>query len=325
MSTENLAVADPHWNLKHLYEHIQYAADLELWTIPFYMSAMYSVVNRSAEPFQLIQSVLHQEMLHLQCVANIGNAYGYRPKISMPVYEGQTIPHLDFNLDVPNPTQNYQPYTAEIGPLDMSRINAMCLIEYPEWDSATQPSLKQNIKEYANIGDFYRALRYGASLFKDRIKGGVNQVNYFSAYYRLMPGMTITENGNAGFNQVSMLIDLITDQGEGSNASQGNDPLIANFQNTADDPEQSADHFEKFEQIKNNTSLQDTYAFKPLSDYTDYDRQLIEILKENFNKLRNRLDALFVGENPDDFIPAMVSVGAAIQNCWKNGVTPQFS
>ncbi|WCT13784.1 ferritin-like domain-containing protein [Mucilaginibacter jinjuensis] len=325
MSTEPTPQSDPHWNLKHLHEHIQYAADLELWTIPFYMSAMYSVINRTSQQFQLIQSVINQEMLHLQSVANIGNAYGYSPKISVPVYAGQTIPHLDFNLDVPNPTQSFQPYTAEIGPLDIAHINAMCLIEYPEWDSSAPVSLKQNVKEYANIGDFYRALRYGAGLFKDRIKGGINQVNYFSAYYRLMPGMTITENGSAGFNQVGMLIDLITDQGEGSNAGQNNDPLIANFQNTADDLLQTIDHFEKFEMIKNNMQLQETYAFKPVSDYTDYDRQLVEILKEHFNKLRNRLDALFVGENPDDFIPTMVSVGAAIQNCWKNGVTPQFS
>lgn len=310
------------WDIKHLHEHLQYAADLELWTIPFYMSAMYSVIDRTSDAFQLIQTVVNQEMLHLQCAANMANAYGYTPKITPPVYTGQTIPHLDFNLDVPNPTGDYQPYSAEIGPLDISRINAMCLVEYPDWDSSSEPSLKQDVKEYANIADFYKALEYGAGQFKDRIKGGINQVNHFSAFYRNLSNMTVTENGADGFYQVKMLINLITDQGEG--ASQQVEVREA-FQNTADDKFMEDDHFDKFTQIKEAKAMQPTYPVKPECDYTDYDKELLEILKFHFAALCRSIEQLFAGENPEDFVRVMISVGAAIQNCWKNGVTPQFS
>jgi hypothetical protein len=318
----NPVVAKPDWNLKHLHEHLQYAADLELWTIPFYMSAMYSVIDRTSTTFQLIQSVVNQEMLHLQSVANIANAYGFSTKINAPVYEGKTIPHLDFNLDIPNPTADYQPYSAEIGPLDILRIHAMCLIEYPQWDSSDEPDLKQNVKEYANIGEFYRALKYGASLFKDHIKGGIKQVNHFAAFYRQLPVMTITDSSDNGFRQVAMLINLITDQGEGA---RQHDTLKDAFQNTADDIAMNEDHFDKFMQIKQSATMQLTYPFKPVADYSAYDKELLEIQQEHFRDLRHCLEALFAGDNPQDFVKTMISVGAAIQNCWKNGVTPQFN
>ena len=61
------------WTPKNLKAHIQYAVDLEFWTIPFYMSAMYSIKDRTSDAFQLIQSVVNQEMLHLQSASNIAN------------------------------------------------------------------------------------------------------------------------------------------------------------------------------------------------------------------------------------------------------------
>jgi len=48
------------WNLKHLHAHLQYAVSLELWTIPFYMSALFSIRDRSSPAFQLIQSIVNQ-------------------------------------------------------------------------------------------------------------------------------------------------------------------------------------------------------------------------------------------------------------------------
>jgi hypothetical protein len=112
------AVAKDSWTLTHLRQHIQFAVDLELWTIPFYMSAMYSIRDRTSPAFQLIQTVVNQEMLHLQSAANIANAYGMSPEIRAPQYRGKAIPHLEFQLDKPDPRPQYEPYSAEIGPLD---------------------------------------------------------------------------------------------------------------------------------------------------------------------------------------------------------------
>ena len=54
----------PQWSPKQLEAHLQHAIDLELWTIPYYMSAMYSIKDPASEAYRLIQSVTRQEMLH---------------------------------------------------------------------------------------------------------------------------------------------------------------------------------------------------------------------------------------------------------------------
>jgi hypothetical protein len=315
------AVPPDGWTIGHLRQHIQYAVDLELWTIPFYMSAMYSIQDRTSPAFQLIQSVVNQEMLHLQSAANIANAYGLSPEIRVPQYRGKAIPHLDFQLDRPDPRPEYEPYSAEIGALDTERINAMCLIEYPGWDSTTPPALRQNVREYGSIGAFYQAVRHGAELLEDRIRGGVRQVDLFGAFYRNMPGMTITESRARGLYQVRLLIDLITDQGEGTRKTRGD--LELQFQNTADDRDMNRSHFDKFTQIRKAQPVT-VYPVKRPARYTAHDHELEQILVGHFGALRGALELVFRGENPDDFVRLMISTGAAIQNCWKHGVTPRF-
>ncbi len=317
------------WTMEHLHDHLQAAVDLELWTIPFYMSAMYSIKNRDEQAYQLIRTVLNQEMLHLQCAANMANAFGLSPTITPPVYQGKKIPHLDFSLDPSVETEPYHPYTAEIGPLDLQHVNAMCLVELPEFGATRKEVLLQSsVGEYGTIGEFYDALRFGARLLQNNIQGGVRQVDFFSAFYRNMPNMLITESGAAGFDQVSLLIDLITDQGEGQCKKDQTVPPV--FQNTADDIEPSGDHFEKFNQIKDaggpdGGKLPATFSTKSPDDYTLEDVNLQNILIKQFGQLSQALEALFKGESPDNFFPVMASVGGAIRNCWENGVTPQFS
>ncbi len=363
------------WTIKHLKEHLQAAVDLEFWTIPFYMSAMYSIKDRNLPAYQMLRTVVNQEMLHLQCAANIANAYGLSPTIHDPPYEGQKIPHLKFPKQE---VEEYEPYTAEIGPLNEEHINAMCLIEHPEENPELQELkihlkkygtrdlqdnlnnhlekynktdlkdyLKTDIKDYPSIGAFYNALRVGAHVYQDLIQGGVKQVDYFSAFYRNMPNMTITESGAAGFNQVNLLIDLIIDQGEGDpdheyyndkgHSDEGEIPSA--FQNIADDTKPKDDHFAKFTQIKGNGGVQgqklpNTYIVEEPRNYTEEQKQLEENLIEQFRLLMKLLDQLFKGDhqlleddkhNPENFFSTMASVGGAIKNCWLNGVTPKYS
>jgi ferritin-like protein len=307
------------WTLAHLQQHLQYAIDLEFWTIPFYMSALYSIVDRTSDAFQYVQSVVNQEMLHLQLAANVANAYGLSPAFAAPVY-GQEIPHLEFDLDVPNPVAQFSPYSSEIGPLDQKRINAMCLIEYPDWKSSEPPELSDTVTEYGNIGEFYNAVAYGAAQLTEYLHGGRNQIDLFSAYYRNLPSLTVTDNGEVGFRQVGLLIHAITEQGEG--ISSAREDIVYSFQNTATDPAPQLSHFEKF--IKVRGKLPATWQVKAEGDYSPDDQEFLQILLADFARLRNKLERLFSGENPGDFLPLMLSVGADIQNCWKHGVTPRF-
>lgn len=316
------------WTIKHLHEHLQYAVDLEFWTIPFYMAAMYSIIDRTSDAFQLIQSVLNQEMLHVQLASNIANAYGLSPTFKPPEYKGEKIPHLNFKLDTPELVKEFSPYSAEIGPLDKKRINAMCLIEHPKWGSQRlnrnkSVTLYEHPTEYGSIGQLYDALEYGARLLKSHLHGSIKQVDLFSAFYQNLPAMTVSNSGEEGFAQAALLINTIRIQGEGTNRED--DQIILPFQNTADDSEPELSHYEKFLKIRDGAAKPLFYKIKSECEYKDEDRKLRENLVKYFTEFRSALKELFAGNNPDNFVQLMFTVGAAIHNCWKNGVTPRFS
>jgi len=309
------------WNLKHLHTHLQYAVDLEVWTIPFYMSALYSIQDRSNPVFELIQSVVNQEMLHVQLAANVSNAYGLSPKFSPPpVYEGLNIPHLNFRLDKPDPRESFHPFSAGIGPLDELRINSMCLIEIPQNQTHEPPEYRDTVTEYGSIGEFYDAVEFGAKQLEGDIRGGSHQFDLFSAFYRNLPKLTVEDSGAKAFPQVALLLDTIRDQGEGRKSK---DLVAQAFRNTADDSNPDLSHFDKFMQIRKE--LPATYPLKAAAEVTDRDRALQQILVDNFTTLRNALEALFAGRRPDYFEPLMVTIGGNITNCWKHGVLPKFS
>ena len=318
-----MKLSDDQWDVGHLRAHLQAAAELEAWTIPYYMAPMFSIVDRSSHAYQLIQSVVNQEMLHLQLVSNLANAYGYSPTLGPGAfaYQGTAIPHLDFALDPDNPTQHFAPYSAEIGPLDELRINGFCLVEYPEWDTGEKPAYRDDVSEYGSIGEFYDAVEFGARQLAGDIAGGVKQLDMFSAYYRNAPAMTVRASGAAGLAQVGMLIDVIRDQGEAAKAA---DAIDVAFQNTADDVAPQDSHFEKFCQIRGQ-ALPRTYPVKDPSEYTADDTKRLGILVENFSEFQAVLSRLFTGTIPDSFAPLMVTIGGNILACWKSGVTPRFT
>jgi len=309
------------WTLAHLRQHLQFAVDLEFWTIPFYMSALYSIVDRTSDAFQFVQSVVNQEMLHVQLASNIANAYGLSPTFAAPVYEKENVPHLSFKLDQPNPIPPFSPFSAEIGPMDVARINAMCLIEYPEWKSEGTPPLHDTVTEYPNIGAFYAAVAYGAAQLTEHLHGGVNQIDLFSAFYRNLPSLTVTDNGRIGFRQVDLLLQAITEQGEG--ISRAREDIVYSFQNTATDKAPQLSHFDKF--IKVRQALPQTYPVKAEHEYSAGDHELLKILAADFTDLRAAVERVFSGNDAGDFLRIMVTVGADVHNCWKHGVIPRFS
>jgi hypothetical protein len=317
-----MKLAKEQWTLEHLRNHLQYTVDLEVWTIPFYMAALYSIQDRSSKAFQSIQSIVNQEMLHVQLASNLSNAYGLSPRFPAPVYSGTTIPHLNFALDPCDPRKLFHPFSAEIGALDELRINSMCLIEYPEYDTGQEPDLRDTVTEYGSIGEFYYAVEYGAKLLERDIRGGGLQVDLFSAFYRNMPKLIVEGSGAKAFYEVALLIDTIRDQGEGRKT---NEKIGEAFQNTADDSDPELNHFEKFNDIRKQKPLPLTYPLKPPADVTDRDRELQQILVNNFTGLLQTLEATFAGRKPDNFESLMVTVGGNVVNCWKHGVLPRFS
>lgn len=317
----------PKWTIGDLQQHLQYAVDLEFWTIPFYMSAMYSIKDPTADAYRLIQSVVYEEMLHATLASNIANAYGYSPKFAAPVYEGTNIPHLNFNLDTPSPTEIYCPYTAEIGPLDLPHVNAMCLIEYPEWDTGHQPDLQPKMTQYGSIGEFYDAVLVGAAELVGHLRGGRNQVDLFRNYYRELE-QEVTEDGKHGLAQAVTLIDAITEQGEGQ--TEGDIDIQPEFRNTADGYHSDWPHFRKFTAIRDailaGKALPATYDGVADPKPGSPGHQAQQTLIRNFTVFRKTLETLFSGGGvPGEFGARMATLGANILTCWQQGAIPKFS
>jgi Ferritin-like len=309
------------WDLPHLQAHLQDAVDFEFWTIPYYLAAMYSIRDPASEAFQLIQSVVNQEMLHLQLVCNLSNAFGRPPEFKIPLYGGPQIPHLDFRLDVPDPTGQFMPYSTEIGPLDQARINTMCLIEYPEWLSHGEPELQEDRTQYASIGDFYDAIRFGISQLQADLRGGVRQVDFFSAYYNNLPTTIITANGNEGYQQAIELLDLISEQGEGRTGGDGE--MLSKYRETSGGIQNSWTHYRKFKQIRDTPLYPRT--FKPDPEPGPAGLKAQQILVRDFANFIELLNNLFAGKPYHGFGAAMARLGGEILNCWQHNAVPKFS
>src|SRR5882672_10747389 len=97
--------------LESLREHLQWAIELEHFTVPPYLCALYSLdAARNPEASEVVTSVLVEEMLHMTLAANLLNAVGGRPQLDtpqmLPVYprclpHGLCLSHGDRSFEVP--------------------------------------------------------------------------------------------------------------------------------------------------------------------------------------------------------------------------------
>ncbi|HEY8098988.1 MAG TPA: ferritin-like domain-containing protein [Methylobacter sp.] len=149
-----------------VHQLVQLAAEVELFTIPLYMTALYSIrglypaptqgpnlwpgvrpnsnlSNPNQYTYNAIFSVYIQEMLHLQLASNLCTAVGLAPKFPALDYTsfGSTIPCIG---DLKN-VQGYEDVEVKLGPLDLNQIKLFLAIEMPDWeanaDSHTRPSV----------------------------------------------------------------------------------------------------------------------------------------------------------------------------------------
>jgi hypothetical protein len=312
----------PVWNLEHLQSHLQGVIDLELWTIPYYMAAMYSIRDPATREYQALQDVVHQEMFHVQLVSNVANSFGLQPTFTAPVY-GTAVPHVDFSLDQPNPTSTYTPFSAAIGPLDADRVNTMCLVEYPQWNTQRQPDLRPDISQYGSIAEFYAAVREGMYQFRHTTLGGINQIDEFRLFYNELQDQTVTLDNVDGYRQAITLIQVIIDQGEGE--SQGDTAVAPHHRNTADGFDESWSHFKKFTRIRGERAFPETYHAVADPPAGSAGAEAQARLVRDFGTFLDILTAMFGGRDYSDFGPVMAKLGAAILSCWQRGAIPRFS
>jgi hypothetical protein len=207
-----------------LQAHLQAMCAVEFFTIPFYLTAVYSFTdaalnytdaNNQTPLYNLQQetlSVAVQEMYHLQLACNLANAFDVTPQLpqlSLPPNQAITIPHLE---------ENGVPLTAALGNLP-EQITAMIEIETPDPNPNYPPPNAQ--VTYASIADLYHAtLTLLAQYYQSYAQTPAaldphfdpnhNQVAYgaFPTRYQY--------NTIANREDVIHAVNAITDQGEGS-------------------------------------------------------------------------------------------------------------
>lgn len=149
--------------IEDLQEHLQWAVIVEFTTIPLYLTAMYSVTDKTSDVYALIRSVVLEEMLHLNLASNLLNGIGATPKLVGQVPEYPTY----LTHSAPG-----SPYLQLMSASTQLMEETFMAIEQPAPLTArAQPD------EYSTIGQLYKAIeegfehcvrRYGAeAVFRD--------------------------------------------------------------------------------------------------------------------------------------------------------------
>jgi hypothetical protein len=327
------------WSEDDLHANLQHAVDLELWTIPLYLSALYSIrdldkIERQDYPVsaKLLASVAVQEMLHLELASNLCIALGHVPAFERPYYEDHTrIPFV--HPDPAELPERLRDYVVGIGPLDQNQLKLFCAIELPEVPSKTVWAEKDS---YDSIGELYEALKIGVTKLWDSCFVGT-QAEYMQA--AAFEGYTPRLNIDIGFSQkitdldsALHAIDAIVAQGEGASGQcvprEFEPPKQTDAQHYHSGwfaPTMS--HYQKLSIILTNEHhLPPVY---PRAEQTsDALAKHDAALREHFGSLLNALRETFHPDSkglPGNFWPAMTQMQDKITAVWRAGGVPSFS
>ena len=120
------------WTKELVQEQAHTAVMVELYTLPFYISALASIKDKDnkgtkTDAYKSLLSICIEEMLHLQLAANLCIALDTKPKFDPPKY-GSDIPYLDPNN---TDTGDRKLINAKLDALNDDTLRIMLDIETP--------------------------------------------------------------------------------------------------------------------------------------------------------------------------------------------------
>ncbi len=351
------------WTKELVQDHAKTAVLIEMYTLPFYLTALTSIVlpdksDKSEQAkfankvYKTILSVCIEEMLHLQLAANLCLALDVPASdiFQKPTY-GQPVPYLapydpdTMGSKIPN---HIALLNATLGPLNQTTLNTMLDIETPsEFDTSLDHSTPQY--PYATIGQMYDALLQGIlEVEKNKPVFSWSTENQ-QEQFTLPPDYTKTalriNQKIACFGDAQQAVNLICAQGEGLTMTtvpeppytENEFPVEAAYRfypkdnPEEDDPlaENKHSHYGRFLWIQNQIkdrgkAFPDTY---PISQDTNTLAQstALSLLMQGFDSFIDLLTSMWGGGSDSDFFTAMYKLKPLPTNCWKAGVIPQWS
>jgi len=198
-----------------LADKLQLALMLEFSTIPPYLTAMYSMQDNGSYAYQLIRSVVLEEMLHMNLVSNLLLSIGEKPQFVSNKY----FPSYPTHLPGQDAAVTGGPLL-QLMPVSIPVIeNVFMVVEEP----ARRNSPAQDIN-YMTIAQFYLAIWEGFKTVDEKmrkeskhlfVKNDLQKPNYYFGSGGGHP-VIVTDLKTA-----KMAIDEIVEQGEGAPAASG--------------------------------------------------------------------------------------------------------
>lgn len=218
-------------DLPWLIDSLQAAVQLELSTLPPYLCGLWSIESASGAAYDLINSIILEEMLHMGWACNILNSLNTVPEI-VTGYQQLVYPG-------PLPGGVRPQLTVTLAGLTPDQIfNVYMQIEYPE--SPVAIAAVAAGETYPTIGAFYDAILAAFDQLNPPLSGN----NQLTATFTLngQPYNQLTAINTAA--DVTTAISTIKQQGEGTSASP--DSI---------DPGSEFAHYYKFKEIYTGKTL----------------------------------------------------------------------
>jgi hypothetical protein len=197
---ELMDVPESDHDLAWLKESLQSAVELEFFTLPPYLAALWSIKADDPNASEVAESIrghiAREEMLHMGLVCNLLVAIGETPKINtddaVPIYP-DTLPG-DVNPDI----------TVSLQGLSRKAVETFLKIEYPEGG----PVAVERFASSSTIGAFYSAIQNAF----ERLQPVLSQERQLER-----PSLGLIKI--TSLDEVQQKIQLIKRQGEGSKMS----------------------------------------------------------------------------------------------------------
>ncbi len=304
--------------LNAIQEKLQKAIELELTTIPPYLTAMYSIKqNTNNKVANVIRNVFIEEMLHMVLSANVLISIGGKVKLGI-----ENIPIYPCRLMFKGKQFRDREFDINLAALSKENLEIFLKIELPDFLSDLKLlEMRKVIIPGYTIGEFYNGIKEDLTKLVDeygvkKVFAGKPESQITEDYFWKARGkIEVIKN----LDDAIKAIDLIVEQGEGASVS------LDNFSNDLFDA-----HYFKFNEIYHEriyaidddpkepptgesliVDYGNIYPIKTNCKSSDYDNQpelknLNDRFNYNYTLMLNQLEEGFNG-NPKVFYTAIMN------------------